>query len=56
MIVTAYIRQRTTGVRDQPVCDSDHVQVEAAGYEEARELVRLQLPLSMLVGSWRVER
>ena len=56
MKVTAYIRERRSGARDEPEPASDLVHVEAATYEDAQEEVRSMLPGGWIVASWRVDR
>lgn len=52
MIVTAHIKQRTRGARDQPEAKSDHLQVEADTYEDAQSRVRSRLPEGWIVASF----
>lgn len=56
MLVTINIKHRMTGARDEPTAESDHLQVEAENYEDAKSLIRARLPAGWIMGSWWVGR
>lgn len=54
--LTAHLKQRGTGSREESERASRTVEVSAATFDDGKRLVQEQLPDGWVVASWRVDR